>query len=240
MDWVGDWVFGGREGCFAAFYGPTPQDALREEHRRVKGIVRRIERDMQRAGSQLQQGREVIQKHAAAERWEHARRAAVDLHRNRSAFHRLGAQKDNAQRVADKLHEQCNAVTIDESLITLTRVMSARLQVMHPQRFAALMQRYETLKAKEDMNEEQMRDFFSAGDADAEEDEEADKAGEEQRVAAIYAELGIVNAEKTLEKPDSQGMERFPVAKKPARLEEHVEETLERRLEALRNAPKVK
>lgn len=230
MDWVGDWVFGGREGCFAAFYGPAPQDALREEHRRVKGIVRRIERDMQRAGRQLQEGRGLIQKHAAAERWEHARRAAIDLHRARTAFHRLGAQKDNAQRVADKLHEQCNAVTVDESIITLTRVMSARLQVMHPQRFAALMQRYETLKAKEEMNEEQMRDFFAAGDADAEEDEEADKAGDEQRVAAIYAELGISGPGQEEEKPPTRDMEK--TANKP-------EETVERRLEALRRAPKV-
>ena len=196
MEWIGDWFFGGRDGCLAAFYTPTLQDTLRQERRRLLRSERELERQLTVAAGKLKSTRDDVTKHAAAGSWERARRAAIELHQARLAFDRLGTQKDNIVRVADKLKQQLSAVTVDQSLVTLTRVMAARLLVMNPEQFARRLQRYEELKLRQDMTEDQLNEFFSAGDEEEQErlEQQNEDGGrtDDQRVALIYAELGII------------------------------------------------
>lgn len=187
-----EWLFGGRDGCFAWFYTPTVQDRLREEYRKLQRLGRGIGRDMMREAGQLEGLQRQVQSTARQGRWELARRHAIELHRSRLAFDRLGTQKDNVTRVADKIKQQMHAVTVDEGMVLVTRVMGARLQVMHPERFAKMMQRYEELKSKEEMNEEQLNEFFAAGEE--QEQAQVDGRSDDERVALIFAELGIRSA----------------------------------------------
>lgn len=189
MEFFAEWIFGGREGCLGAFYAPTPQELLREEHRRLLRLVRASDRDLAKEAVNLQTLQKRIVADAAASRWEVARRGAIELHRSRLTYDRLGTQKDNILRVADRIKGQLSAVSIDQSLVLLVRVMSARLQLMSPDRFARVMARYEALKEKESMTEQQMRDFF--GSEDDVETEKISAGSDEKRVALIFAELGV-------------------------------------------------
>ena len=168
------------------------QDLLKHEHRQLMHRVRRIDREMHRDAGQLEQLRRRTEKEYETGKREQAWQAALELHRARIAYRMSGIQKNNVERVADKLKQQLNAVTVDNSLVLVTRVMAARMQIMNPGRFARLMQQYDELKTKEEMNEEQLNDFFSANEDRDMERTEDELGTDEQRVMGIFAELGLV------------------------------------------------
>ena len=189
-----DALFGDEGACTAYWWPPSMRDTLRAEHRTLHRQVRAIDRDMARDAGQLETLKRATQKHWADGRREQAWQSALELHRAQLAYRMTGIQKNNVLRVADKMKQQMNAVTVDSSLVLVTRVMAARMHAMHPERFARMMQQYDELKAKEEMNEEQLNDFFSTNEDRDMERTEDELGTDEQRVRQVWMELGLASA----------------------------------------------
>lgn len=247
MDWLFETVFGGENGCFGSWmHEPTMTSVLQAEHLRLKGLIRRLDREMERRGAALNAGGEIMQNHAKKGRMDQARRAAIEQHQNRQAFFRLGKQKDAVARVAAKVQEQVHAVAVDQSVAMLMRVLSVRMQIMTPEQFSRRLVQYEQLKDREALNEEQLEEFFSTAEGDDREDE----ADEEDRIVMqIFAEHGIVapvggKTKAATKLSQKQQQEQEPAAETLPATDVHteptdVEQALSDRLAALQRAPKV-
>lgn len=195
MSWLADYLFGGggdaAPGCMAAWFdsAPTVTDVLQAEHRRLKGLMRRLDREIERSERDMAQRVRSMKEHAKQGRLEQARRLAIELNHGTVANRRRCKQKIAVSRVAEKVEQQVHAVAVDQTVVMLMRVLSVRMQVMRPDQFAARLMRYEELKDKEAMNEEQMNEFFSAAD----EGEEADGAASAEEEYYIVREIFAQN-----------------------------------------------